>query len=201
MKKGAVEPWCPVDRWESPPRSDVKESEESEWFLWIARVVDRIEAEGRMKDFKSEGAKPNPYRDAILDQVCVEAFGSKYPTKENVYFQHGSVVARMFARGTQGRADLVRSLRPEAQDLLEQHGPSLLSQQQLETLRSVSNPPATRGRSPSIPRVTLKSVSRGAASGPTEFLPVPKRSRPTTRSPAPGRKWQAVATAEQTEEE
>jgi len=47
----------------------------------------------------------------------------------------------------------------------------------------------------------LKSVSRGAASGPTEFLPVPKRSRPTTRSPAPGRKWQAVATAEQTEEE
>jgi len=30
---------------------------------------------------------------------------------------------------------------------------------------------------------------------------VPKRSRPTTRSPAPGRKWQAVATAEQTEEE
>ena len=82
MKKGAVEPWCPVDRWESPPRSDVKESEESEWFLWIARVVDRIEAEGRMKDFKSEGAKPNPSRDAILDQVCVEAFGSKYPTKE-----------------------------------------------------------------------------------------------------------------------
>jgi hypothetical protein len=167
MKKGIVDPWYPTDRWDTLPRSAVKDSPETEWFLWIARFVDRIEAEGRMRDFKAEGAKPNPYREAILDEVCLEAFGTKHPTKENVYFQHGTVVARMFGRGTQGRADLVRSLKTEAQGLLEQHGPNVLSQQQLEILRGVSKPPASRGRSPSRQRVTLKSVSRGAASGPT----------------------------------
>ena len=142
-----------------------------------------------------------PYREAILDEVCTEALSSTRPTKENVFFQHGTVVARMFARGTQGRADLVRPLKTKAQGLLEQHGPSVLSQQQLEVLRGVSKAPGRAGRSPSRQRVTLKSVARGTASGTLEFLPVPKRSSPTTRSPAPGKKWQAVSTAEQREEE
>ena len=48
MKKGVVEPWFPVDRWETPSRNEVKESPEAEWFLWIARIVDKIEAEERM---------------------------------------------------------------------------------------------------------------------------------------------------------
>ena len=52
MKKGVVEPWYPVERWDTLPRSAVKESPETERFLWIARVVDRIEGEGRMQDFK-----------------------------------------------------------------------------------------------------------------------------------------------------
>jgi hypothetical protein len=60
MKKGVVEPWYPTDRWDTLPRSAVKDSPETEWFLWIARVVDRIEAEGRMQDFKAEGPKLNP---------------------------------------------------------------------------------------------------------------------------------------------
>jgi len=68
-------------------------------------------------------------------------------------------------------------------------------------LRGVSKVPGRAGRSPSRQRVTLKLGARGTASGSSEFLPVPKRSRPTTRSPAPGRKWQAVSTAEQKEEE
>ena len=85
MKKGVAEPWYPVNRWDTLPRSAVKDSLETERFLWIARVVDRIEAEGRMKDFKAEGPKHNPYREAILDEVCTEAFGSTHPTKEKVF--------------------------------------------------------------------------------------------------------------------
>ena len=71
----------------------------------------------------------------------------------------------MFARGTQGRADLVRSLKTEAQGLLEQHGPSVLSQQQLEVLRGVSKVLGSTRRSPLRQRVTLKSVDRGATAG------------------------------------
>ena len=47
MKKGVVDPWNPVDRWETLPISEVKDSFETEWFLWIARIVDRIEAQGK----------------------------------------------------------------------------------------------------------------------------------------------------------
>ena len=149
-----------------------------------------------MQDFKAERSKPNPYREKILDEVCMEAFGSTHPTKEGVFFNHGTVVARMFAKGTQGRADLVRSLKTGAQGLLEQHGPTVLASQQLEVLRGVSKVPSSTRISPSRQRVTLKSVARGTTPGSSEFPPVPKLSRPTTRSLAPGRRWQAVATAE-----
>ena len=81
MKKGVVEPWFLADRWETPPRSEVKESPESDWFMWIARVVDKIEDDGRMDEFKTAGAKYNRYREKIIDDVCMQAFGSKSPTK------------------------------------------------------------------------------------------------------------------------
>ena len=77
MKKGVVEPWILVDRWETPPRSEVKEPPETEWFLWIARIVDKIEGAERMDDFKTEGTRHNPYRERILDDVCTQAFGPK----------------------------------------------------------------------------------------------------------------------------
>ena len=112
-----------------------------------------------------EGSKPNPYREKILDDVCTHAFGSTHPTKEGVFLSHGTVIARMFAKGTQGRADLVRSLKSEAQDLLEQHGPTVLSTQQLELLRGVPKAPGSTIRSPSRQRVTLKSVARDTAVG------------------------------------
>ena len=119
-----VEPWIPADRWETPPRSEVKESPETEWFLWIDRIVYKIEVEGRMDDFKTEGTRHYPYYGGrFIDDVCMHAFGSKLPTKEGVFLSHGTVIARMFARGTQSRADLARSLKTEAQELLEQHGP------------------------------------------------------------------------------
>jgi len=70
MKKGVVDPWNPTVRWDTLPRGAVKDSPETEWFLWIARVVDRIEDEGRMNDFKAEGKKSNPYREKILEK-CV----------------------------------------------------------------------------------------------------------------------------------
>ena len=63
MKKGVVEPWYPVSKWDTPPRNAVIDSLETEWFLWIAQVVDGIEDEGRMQDFKAEGTKSNPYRE------------------------------------------------------------------------------------------------------------------------------------------
>ena len=81
-KKGVVDLWILADRWESPPRREVKESPETEWFLWIARIVDKIEVEERMDDFKTEGTRHNPYKERILDDVCTQAFGSKHPTKK-----------------------------------------------------------------------------------------------------------------------
>ena len=77
--------------------------------MWIARIVDKIEDEDIIKGFKTEGAKYNPYREAFLDDVCEQAFGSKHPAKEWVFLSHGTIVARMFARGTQGIADYSRS--------------------------------------------------------------------------------------------
>ena len=138
MKKGVVDPSVPTDRWDTPPREDVKDLLETEWFLWIAKIMDKIEDEGRLEEFKTEGTNSNPYREAILDDVCEQAFGSKHPTKEGVFLSHGMTVARMFARGTQGRADYSRSLKAEAHELLEQHGPKLLSSQQMGTLRATS---------------------------------------------------------------
>ena len=157
--------------------------------------------------FKAGGANYNTYREKILGDVCMQAFGSTHPTKEGVFLSHGAVIARTFARGTQSRADLIRSLQTVAQELLEQHGPTMLSTQQLDVLRAtsvkrgVSKVAAGPRRSPSCQRVTLKSVTRDAAAGSHGFAPVPKRSRPTTRSLAPGRRWQAVATAGAGEDE
>ena len=104
-----------------------------------------------------------------------------------------------FAKGTQGRADYSRSLKQEAQEIIEELGPQMLSSQQLGTLRATS---VKRGaskavsvvlRSPSRQRVTLQSVARGTdpitlrsvareeEPGGSSFALVPKRARPTTR--------------------
>ena len=44
-----MEPWYPEDGWDTPPRSAIKESPETEWFMWIARVVDKIEDEATLR--------------------------------------------------------------------------------------------------------------------------------------------------------
>ena len=88
MKNGAVVPWYPKDRWEEPDRERVnphiRKTGKSESDLWIARIVDRIEAEGRMGDFKvdpNEAQKrpPNLFRDCILDIVALRR--SARPTR------------------------------------------------------------------------------------------------------------------------
>jgi hypothetical protein len=53
MKTGVVEPWIPADRWETPPRNEVKDSLETEWCLWIARIVDKIEVEIKLSPNRS----------------------------------------------------------------------------------------------------------------------------------------------------
>ena len=142
----------------------------------------------------------------MMYDVCEQAFGSKHQTKEGVFLSHGTIVARMFARGTQGRADYSRSLKAESHELLEQHGPKMLSSQQMGTLRATS---VKRGlpkaalaakRSPSRQRVTLRSVARDAGPGSSNLAPVPKRARPTTRSLAPGKRWQAASVVDPVDE-
>jgi hypothetical protein len=118
MHKGAVDPWCPKGRWETPSRSQVKDLPEVVWCLWIVDIVHNLESEGRREYFKAKWHRANPYREKILDYACTAAFGTKSPTKEGVYFSHGTMVARMFARCSQGRADTARSLRLEVQDVI-----------------------------------------------------------------------------------
>ena len=48
MQKGAVPSWLPTDSWDTPSREDVTSAPEAELFLWLARIVDDIEADGKM---------------------------------------------------------------------------------------------------------------------------------------------------------
>ena len=91
MQKGAVDPWAPEEnRWDTLSRNQVKDTPETEWFIWIAGIVDDIENDGRVLDFKAEGAKPNPYRDSIVDRVRLQAFKSKNPTRSDAFEKHGA---------------------------------------------------------------------------------------------------------------
>ena len=85
MQKGASPHWTPTDRRDTLPRSEVNDLPESEWFMWIAGIVDEIEDAGTMQDFKIVDNKYNSFREHIVDKVCVQAFGTKNPTK-STYF-------------------------------------------------------------------------------------------------------------------
>ena len=85
------------------PRDEVNDLPETEWYMWLAGIVDGIEMAGRMRDFRVVDNSYNSYREAIIDKVCVEAFGRKNPTTEGVFQQHGAMVARMFAIRSQKR--------------------------------------------------------------------------------------------------
>ena len=90
-----------------------------------------------MNDFKAAGTKPNPYRNKVVDYACMKAFGDN-PTKEGVFRRHGALVARMFARGAEGRADTARPLRLEAQEVVEAMGPKLTTEARKARVRAVS---------------------------------------------------------------
>ena len=81
MQKGGGPPWDPIDRWDTLPRNLVNDLPETERAVWLAGIVDEIEDAGRMNDFKVIGNKPNAFREAIVDKVCVQAFGIKYLLK------------------------------------------------------------------------------------------------------------------------
>ena len=55
--------------------------------------------------FKVVDNKNSDFREAIVDKVCAQAFGTKYPTKEGVFRHHGPMVARMFAKGLPGACE------------------------------------------------------------------------------------------------
>ena len=169
MQKGVVDPWVPKARWDTISRKQVKETPATEWFLWLVGIVYDIEVDGRALDFKPKGTKPNPYRDSIVDRACMEALKSKHPTKSEVVDKHGALVARIFAKGTQGRADVSRSLRPEVKNAVEEHGPQLLSAPEMERLRAVLTH-GRRGVSQAAPAAGARQrlVSpKGTSSSPT----------------------------------
>jgi hypothetical protein len=106
---------------------------------------------------------------------------------------HGPMVAILFAKRTQGRVDSSRSLNQEAQEIIEDLGPKMVSSQQLGTLRAPSvkrwgvEAATVAVRSPSRQRVTFRSVVGDVDLGSSTLALVPKRAQPTTRSLAPGR--------------
>ena len=138
MQKGVAPPWTPVDRWDTLPRGQVNDLPESEWAMLLAGIVDEIEGAGRMNDFKVVNNKYNAFREAIVDRVCVQAFGTKNPSKEGVFLRHGPMVARMFAKGSQGRANKARQLRAKAASIIEKYGAQILTGPQLERARAAS---------------------------------------------------------------
>ena len=90
---------------------------------------------------------------------------------------------------------------------LKSMDPKCCSSQQAGTLRATSvkrgMPKAAlaAGRSPSRHKVMLKSVVRDSGLESSVLAPVPKRARPTTRSPALGKRRQAAPTANTGDEE
>ena len=110
-------------------------------------------------------------------------------------------------KGTQRRADITRALRQELQPLVEQHGPAILSQPQLERASAASkherrgasqaaSAAAGTGRGstpkrgpPSPPRTQRLTLRSRPRTPPTTSRSgsgaAPKRVRPATRSPAP----------------
>ena len=207
MQHNAVRPWTPRDRWGTPSRSDVLPSPEAEWFLWLATIVDRIENERKMLDFSGGGDQTNWYRERILDEAWTEAFGMTNPSKDYAFNSQGGLVARLFSKGAQRRADLFRALLKELQPIIEEHGPKILSGPQLERARAASKPegcgasqaasaaadptsaPTPRRKPLSPPRtqrVTLRSRPRTppTTSG-SGLVAAPNRVRQKTRSPVP----------------
>ena len=144
-------------------------------------AFDEIVIAGRMNDFKVSDNRHNPFREAIVDKVCVQAFGTTYRTKESVFLHHGPMVARMFAKGSQGRANKARQLRAEVASIIEQYGEPILTGPQLERARAASahgkrglskaasaadtryrtkSPPRKRSSTPPAKRITLRSRPR-----------------------------------------
>jgi hypothetical protein len=124
----------------------------------------------------------NPYREKVFDFAYLEAFGTKRNTREGVYFSHGTMIARTFAKGSQSRADTARSLRPEAQEVIEAYGPKVPSTVELDRIRAISKhawrgvPQAVTaaGSVPPRQRVTLRLVARVPEQGSFHRARLPK---------------------------
>ena len=110
----------------------------------------------------------------------MQAFGTEYLTKESGFLHHGLMVARMFAKGFQGRAHKARQLRGKVASI-EQFGEQILTGPRLERARAASahgkrglskaasvadiryrtkSPPKKRSSTPPAKRITLKSRPR-----------------------------------------
>ena len=90
-----------------------------------------------MYDTKAETGVSNSYRDAMIDRICWEAFGTTHPSRTQVIDMYGFLVGGVFPKGTQVRADISRSLRQQVGELVETHGPKVLSGDELEQPRDI----------------------------------------------------------------
>ena len=74
---------------------------------------------GHMYDVKVEVAVSNSYRDAMIDRICWEVFGTTNPSRTQVIDKYSFLFGGMFSKGTQGRADISRALRQQVGELVE----------------------------------------------------------------------------------
>ncbi|MFM7989594.1 MAG: hypothetical protein ACKPKO_60795, partial [Candidatus Fonsibacter sp.] len=77
FKKGLVDPWIPSDRWECQPYSACKDLPGSDIMVWVAKIVDQIEMEGKT--------------DLMWAQ---EGQSTGIETKSSIKFSPNSLVAR-----------------------------------------------------------------------------------------------------------
>ena len=76
-----------------------------------------------------------PYRQMVLDYACRE---HDTPTRDQIYFNKGSILARVFTKTIEGNVDLARALRQDVQEAIETFGPEVLSPTVLAKVRAIS---------------------------------------------------------------
>ncbi|MFM7985624.1 MAG: hypothetical protein ACKPKO_40565, partial [Candidatus Fonsibacter sp.] len=102
----------------------------------------------------------NPYRDEIINELCVGAFGTEEPTDEDIADANKRVVLNIFRKNTAGRAKLAATLQDVARGLAETHAENMLPAEVLSRVRATSmGPPKGKPRSPSRPNLFVERSS------------------------------------------
>ncbi len=82
------------------------DSLEAGWYRWLAEKVDSIETTGNISKMWVNHGQENPYRDEIINEICVGAFGTEEPADEDITDNDKRVALHMLRMITAGRAML-----------------------------------------------------------------------------------------------